>query len=319
MKKGLNVLGERRYKIVYDAEFKKYMRLVKTMRRFKNKEEEDATIILAKNGDVDALEQIILRNFPFLLTIAQRYFTTGTLTSDDFLNQGIIGLVKAVKVYNVNVGVRFMSFAVHYIRKEISDFIGENNTTVKMPRWNQRWHGKNDVKELKRGIAKFAEYAKLYDKKEDTFSRYVVKGRVFQFLSNVHDTEDFVNLVNDYSEFKEYFIRGGVIQHESLNRKIFSDGEIGLDEPLELISHDVNDIDRDHDSFDRHGLVKAALSLLTPMERTVIIHTYGFDGNTPKSSYDIGRMLSITPVGVNRAKNRALNKLKKYDRLKDLC
>jgi RNA polymerase sigma-32 factor len=83
------------------------------------------------HGDLDAARQLVLANLRFVVFIARGYLGYG-LPFADLIQEGTVGLMKAVKRYDPAVGVRVVSFAVHWIRAEIHEYIIQNWRIVKV-------------------------------------------------------------------------------------------------------------------------------------------------------------------------------------------
>jgi len=86
---------------------------------------------LKANGNLDAARELILSHLRFVAHIARGYAGYG-LAQSDLIQEGNIGLMKAVKRFDPEVGVRLVSFAVHWIRAEIHEFILRNWRIVKV-------------------------------------------------------------------------------------------------------------------------------------------------------------------------------------------
>ena len=95
-------------------------------------EEEYALAVdLQENGNVDAARKLILPHLRFVIHIARGYSGYG-LNIADLIQEGNIGLMKAVKRFDPSVGVRLVSFAVHWIRAEMHEYILRNWRIVKV-------------------------------------------------------------------------------------------------------------------------------------------------------------------------------------------
>ena len=95
-------------------------------------EEEHALAIdLHENGNVEAARKLILPHLRFVIHVARGYSGYG-LNIADLIQEGNIGLMKAVKRFDPNVGVRLVSFAVHWIRAEMHEYILKNWRIVKV-------------------------------------------------------------------------------------------------------------------------------------------------------------------------------------------
>ncbi|WP_126452445.1 RNA polymerase sigma factor RpoH [Sulfuriflexus mobilis] len=95
-------------------------------------EEEHALAVdLQENGNLDAARRLILPHLRFVIHVARGYAGYG-LQQADLIQEGNIGLMKAVKRFDPSVGVRLVSFAVHWIRAEMHEFILRNWRIVKV-------------------------------------------------------------------------------------------------------------------------------------------------------------------------------------------
>ncbi len=82
-------------------------------------------------GDLNAVRELILSHLRFVVHIARSYSGYG-LPQADLIQEGNVGLMKAVKRFDPEVGVRLISFAVHWIKAEIHEFVLKNWRIVKV-------------------------------------------------------------------------------------------------------------------------------------------------------------------------------------------
>ena len=83
-----------------------------------------------RDNDLDAARELVLSHLRFVVHIARGYAGYG-LPMNDLVQEGNIGLMKAVKRFDPNVGVRLVSFGVHWIRAEIHEYVLRNWRLVK--------------------------------------------------------------------------------------------------------------------------------------------------------------------------------------------
>lgn len=86
---------------------------------------------LFNEGDLTAARELVMSHLRFVVHIAKSYSGYG-LAQADLVQEGNIGLMKAVKRFDPNVGVRLVSFAVHWIKAEIHEFVLKNWRIVKV-------------------------------------------------------------------------------------------------------------------------------------------------------------------------------------------
>ncbi|VAW99768.1 RNA polymerase sigma factor RpoH [hydrothermal vent metagenome] len=108
-----------------------YMQTIRAIDVLSAEAEKALAIKLHENGDLEAARQLIMSHLRFVAHIARSYSGYG-LPQADLIQEGNIGLMKAVKRFDPNVGVRLVSFAVYWIRAEIHEFILRNWRIVKV-------------------------------------------------------------------------------------------------------------------------------------------------------------------------------------------
>lgn len=94
-------------------------------------EEQELAVQYVEEGDLDAARQLVLAHLRFVVHIARSYSGYG-LPLGDLIQEGNVGLMKAVKRFDPKRGVRLVSFAVHWIKAEIHEFILRNWRIVKI-------------------------------------------------------------------------------------------------------------------------------------------------------------------------------------------
>lgn len=94
-------------------------------------EEQTLARRLRDDEDIEAAQRLILSNLRFVVHVARGYSGYG-LPLADLVQEGNIGLMKAVKRFDPDIGVRLISFAVHWIRAEIHEYILRNWRIVKI-------------------------------------------------------------------------------------------------------------------------------------------------------------------------------------------
>ncbi|MEE8157060.1 MAG: RNA polymerase sigma factor RpoH [Gammaproteobacteria bacterium] len=108
-----------------------YIQAVKSIPVLSSEEESLLAIRFREQQDLDAARQLVFSQLRFVVHIARGYSGYG-LQIGDLIQEGNIGLMKAVKRFDPAVGVRLVSYAVHWIRAEIHEFILRNWRMVKV-------------------------------------------------------------------------------------------------------------------------------------------------------------------------------------------
>jgi RNA polymerase sigma-32 factor len=111
--------------------FDAYVDTVSRIPILSREDEQALALRLHRDGDIDAARQLVLSHLRFVLHIARGYAGYG-LPMGDLVQEGNVGLMKAVKRFDPAVGVRLVSFAVHWIRAEIHEYVLRNWRLVKV-------------------------------------------------------------------------------------------------------------------------------------------------------------------------------------------
>jgi len=117
--------------VVSSNDLDSYFRDINDIPMLTAEEESALSDRLQKQGDLEAAQKLVLSNLRFVVRIARGYSGYG-LPLADLIQEGNIGLMKAVKRFDSSHKVRLVSFAVHWIRAEIHEFVIRNWRIVKI-------------------------------------------------------------------------------------------------------------------------------------------------------------------------------------------
>jgi len=116
---------------VLSGSLESYIQSVREIPVLEKSAEQALAVKLRENDDLEAARQLIMHNLRFVIKVARGYSGYG-LPLADLVQEGNVGLMKAVKRFDPAVNVRLVSFAVHWIRAEIHEFILKNWKIVKV-------------------------------------------------------------------------------------------------------------------------------------------------------------------------------------------
>jgi len=119
------------YALVPGANLEAYVNTVNSIPLLTPEQERELAESLYYEQDLGAARQMVLAHLRFVVHIARSYSGYG-LAQADLIQEGNVGLMKAVKRFNPEMGVRLVSFAVHWIKAEIHEFILRNWRIVKV-------------------------------------------------------------------------------------------------------------------------------------------------------------------------------------------
>lgn len=128
-----------------------YIRLVKSFPMLSAEDEFALATRLQKNNDLEAAKQLILSHMRLVVSIARGYSGYG-LPQADLIQEGNIGLMKAVRKFDPERGVRLVSFAMHWIKAEIHEYIVRNWRLVKIATTKAQRKLFFNLRSMRRGI-----------------------------------------------------------------------------------------------------------------------------------------------------------------------
>ncbi len=128
-----------------------YISLVKRYALLTQEEELALATRFRDENDLDAARQLVLSHLRVVVSVARGYAGYG-LPQADLIQEGNIGLMKAVKHYDPDFGVRLVSFALHWIRAEINEFVVRNWRMVKIATTKAQRKLFFNLRSLKQGL-----------------------------------------------------------------------------------------------------------------------------------------------------------------------
>lgn len=242
-------------------------------------EEQTKLAILAKQGDKLAMDNLIKCNLRFVLTIAKEY-QYGSIEIEDLINEGNIGLIKAIDKFEPSKGYKFISYAVWWVRQSIMQYIYENGSMVRLP------------------INKINAIGKVNRATE----------QLFQSL----DREPTFEEIQEATKFSTDDIKSTFVD----NRCFSIDQKISEDSDSELVNiipgETLDDVEEKMNEDSLKTEINDVLSSLTEREIEIMNMYFGLNGSKELSLKDIGEKLNLTNERIRQIKELALKKLRMY-------
>lgn len=237
-------------------------------------------------GDMEALERLTKANLRFVVSVAKQY-QNSSLSLNDLINEGNLGLVRAAQKFDETRGFKFISYAVWWIRQSIIQALAVNSRLVRLP------------------LNKIGSLNKL--------------NRAFADLEQKHQreptAEEMADLMNIPAGEAETLmgVRG---HHVSMDAPFVSGESNCLMDVMENKNAEETDKQLTYGSLQIE--TERALTSLTPREKEVITLFFGINNEQAMSLSDIGLHFGITRERIRQIKDRALLKLRAKSRSKEL-
>lgn len=236
-----------------------------------------------RQGDQTALEKLTRANLRFVVSVAKQY-QNNSLSLNDLINEGNLGLVKAAQKFDETRGFKFISYAVWWIRQSIIQALAEHSRMVRLPL--------NKVGSLTKINKIFSELEQKYQREPTPEEVALVMGIT---LEEVEAT------------------LGISARHVSMDAP-FTDGESNaLIDVLENANAEETDKHLDYKDSLRIE-TERTLASLTDREKEVIKLFFGIGVEHPMTLEDIGDQLGITRERIRQIKDKAITKLRSQSR-----
>ena len=240
--------------------------------------------IKAKEGDQDAMRKLVESNLRFVCSVAKEYSYTG-IPLEDLIQEGNLGIIKAVDRFDATKGYKFISYAVWWIRQSILQALAEQSRIVRLP-LNQ--------------VGSLNKIKKASSKLEQEFQRPPSSDEIAHEL--------------DVSETKIDSAMRISTRYVSMDAPLLSDDETSLIDVF--VPNDATDTD---DELIRESLrreIDRSLSTLSEKERDVINLYYGIGMPHGLTLEEIGAKFDLTRERVRQIKEKAIRRLRHTSRSK---
>ena len=237
---------------------------------------------LAQKGDEEAIQELARANLRFVISVAKKYQNRG-VSLTDLIQEGNVGLVTAARKFDPEQGVKFISYAVWWIRQAILASLANHGRAVRVP------------------LNRASDLARIFREKE----------RLKQEKGREPTTEELAVATDLTPELVESL--------QTLNAaEIRLDAPIGDSEDSQLVERFITEEAAEPEvEVESRLLTEAiteALSTLEARDAKVLRLYFGLEGEREHTLEEIGNMLGVTRERIRQLRDRALRRLREGER-----
>jgi len=242
-------------------------------------EEERELIKRAKAGDREARARIVYSFLRFVVKFVSKYADYG-IPIEDLINEANLGILRAIDHFDLGRGVRFLSYAVWWIRQAVFKALNNYSSIVKI------------------SPERRAKLKKILEAEREALQERGEAPSVYEIADELGITPEEVVEAQMMAQ-----------RDVSLDMPVGEEGDTTLAELIEQVA--LPSPEETYEELELREIVARSLHDLDPRERSILVHYFGLEGQEPKTLEEIGQIFGISRERVRQLKERAIAKLKK--------
>jgi RNA polymerase primary sigma factor len=270
---------------VTPSSLKLYLKEISKIKEISPQQEKELGRKIQKR-DKEALNRLVEANLRFVVSVAKKYRGSG-ISFLDLINEGNLGLIEAAKRFDPSKNVKFITYAIWWIRQAIIHAIAEQSRAVRLPQ--------KQANLLYRFGLKIAELTSKLNRQPSSYEVAEQMG-----ISEAEANNLFQILHTDVS----------------LSSKLSDDEKIELEDTIE--QQEVSPADEELIQKSLTQELKKMVCQLNEDEKNVINYRFGLDGSEPETLQEIGNKMNLSRERIRQIQNQALLKLRRAASAKKL-
>jgi RNA polymerase sigma factor, sigma-70 family len=272
-------------------------------------EEEKELARRAKEGDKEAYRKLVESNLRFVISIAKQYLGYG-LRLSELIAAGKYGLMEAAKRFDPDKGVKFISYAVWWIRQAIMQALSQQTGAVRIPL--KQSHLINKINSIYSKLYKEYEREPTAEEVAEEYTKEILQKEMERELGRRPTEEEIQRKI----EREGYKIDPAEVERilQISKMPLSLDAPVGEEEDTFFVDflskHGTADVEEKVLNEILSREIEEMLDKLPEKERRVIELRFGLRGEEPKTLREIGEILNISRERVRQLETRALRKLR---------
>ena len=231
-----------------------------------------------RGGDPEAMQELVKRNLRFVISVAKKYQNRG-LPLTDLIGEGNVGLLTAARKFDPDQGVKFISYAVWWIRQAILASLARQGRTVRVP-----LNRTADLSKIVRTAETLRQELRREPTPEEIANATGLSLDVVQSLAALNTSEVRLDAPLDPEGDRSL-----------MDRFVAEEGSSAEDQAMDAFLSEE---------------IESALRTLPPRDAKVLRLYFGLDGGREHTLEEIGGMLGVTRERVRQLRDRALKRLR---------
>ena len=241
-------------------------------------EEEVALARRAKQGEEEALNELVRHNLRFVVSVAKQY-AKSNVPFEDLVNEGNLGLIRAAERFDVDRGYRFISYAVWWVRQAILQYVAEQSRTVRLP-----LNKSASLMKVNRASIQLSQQLGREPSHEELAKHLGMKTTEVETVLNMPTTQ---YSIDEPAEGRDHEFQVDTLADESAPG------------PDDFTIESARNADIAH-----------ALAGLNAREEDILKRYFGLGGNEPHTLEQIGKVYRLTRERVRQIRDRAIWRLR---------